>query len=370
MSAKHNLISGPERKQYLRYADLALKLVNNPGMVEKFEHMCEHKSKVGLTHFSYTELYKLEAHVFWFAMECIRRPVVKDPKTYASGRFEDVRTFFFGRALAMYRAARTEAFRISEDRGPLILVSEFVSGRLSHLRKPRRTKEQADDDDGSVVDLKGDAGPPGVRRSQRKAAKSSTNSAAGKGGFQKRKKMESDEDIQTSQPPRKKRKLFLPSKLVEFFRKIEVHGLMREMNERVMSKKGVKLMVMEEDEDAFVDDEEMKENEEETRLGFDDENPEELSEEEGLREKGDPYDGGEYPACETLLKANHMAGRHRSEVLMEDDLRSVHHALYWHASRARYQELGTTKGPVLGFPLPTNRPAGTSDEDALWLAAV
>ncbi|KAI0566734.1 hypothetical protein FGB62_6g410 [Gracilaria domingensis] len=429
-----NLISGAEKKQYVRYADLALKLVSTPGMVEKFEHMCDHNSKIGLTHFSYTELYKLEAHEFWFAMECIRRLVVKDPKTYAWGRFEDVRTFFFDSALAMYRAARTvgaekkliledffkEAFRISEDSGPLIPVSEFVFGQAVNLRvlfrgavreesiqrsanmvrnrllfffgiqtptaskkkpgsgsaqppssKTTKNIEQADDDDGSVVDLERGAGPPGVRRSQRVAAKSSTNSAAGKGRLQMRmkakggsvdpleeieKEMESDGEIQPSQPPR-----------------MDVDDLMREMNEKVMSKRGVKLMVMEEDEDAFLDDEEMEESEAESRLGFDDENPEELPEEESLLEKGKPHDGGgqnHIANREPWLRANHMAGGHRSELLSEDDLRSVHHAVYWHASRARHQELGTKKGPVLGFRLPTNRPAGTSDEDALWLAAV
>ncbi|KAI0565255.1 hypothetical protein FGB62_20g211 [Gracilaria domingensis] len=463
-----NLISGAERKQYVRYADIALKLASTPGMVEKFEHMCEHNSKRVLTHFSYTELYKLDADEFWFAMECIRRLVVKDPKTYAWGRFEDVRTFFFDRELAMYRAARTvgaekkliledffkEAFRISGDTGPLIPVSEFVFGQAVNMRvlprravreesiqrsanmvrnrlrsffgiqtptaskkkpgsgsaqppssKTTKNKEQTDDDDGSVVDLEGGAGPPGVRRSQRVAAKSSTNSAAGKGGLQKRvkakggsvdplqeieKEMESDGEIQASQPPRKKRKLFLPSKLVDLFQRMDVDDLMREMNEKTMSKKGVVLMVLEEDEDAFLDDEEMEESEAESRLGFDDENPEELPEEESLLEKGKPHDGGEYPAwcnltvvCprrregqnhianrEPWLRANHMAGGHRSELLSEGDLRSVHYAVYWHASRARHQELGTTKGPVLGFPLPTNRPAGTSDENALWLAAV
>ncbi|KAI0557556.1 hypothetical protein FGB62_289g04 [Gracilaria domingensis] len=121
-----------------------------------------------------------------------------------------------------------------------------------------------------------------------------------------------------------------------------------------MSKREVTLMVMEEDEDAFVDDEEMEESEAETHMGFDDENPEELPEEEGLLEKEEPYDGGEYPAW----------------CYLTDGLRSVHHAVYWHASRARQEELGITKRPVLGFLLPTNRPAGTSDEDTLWLAAV
>ncbi|KAI0557557.1 hypothetical protein FGB62_289g05 [Gracilaria domingensis] len=235
-----NLISGAEKKQYVRYADLALNLVNTPGMVEKFEHMCKHNSKIAITHFSYTELYKLEAQEFWFAVECVRRLVVKDPKTYAWRRFEDVHTFVFSRALAIYRAARTvgaekklilegyfkEAFRTSGESSPLNLVSEFVLGHAVTLRVlPRRAvreesiqrstnivrnillsffgiqsstaskkkpgfgsaqppsckttkkKEQSDDDDGSVVYLDGGAGPPGVRRSQRMAAKSSTNSA-------------------------------------------------------------------------------------------------------------------------------------------------------------------------------------------------
>ncbi|KAI0557532.1 hypothetical protein FGB62_292g08 [Gracilaria domingensis] len=59
-----NLISGAEKKQYMRSADLASKLVNTPGMVEKFEHMCEHNSKIALTLFSHTELCKLEAYEF------------------------------------------------------------------------------------------------------------------------------------------------------------------------------------------------------------------------------------------------------------------------------------------------------------------
>ncbi|KAI0558351.1 hypothetical protein FGB62_216g022 [Gracilaria domingensis] len=146
-------ILGAEKKQYMRYADLALKLVNTSGMVEKFEDMCEHNSKIALTHFSYPELYKLEAHEFSFAMECIRRLVVKDPKTQGWGRFEEVRSYFFARALAMYRAARTvgpekklileqffkQSFRISGDTGPLITVSEFVFGQVVNLKVlPRR----------------------------------------------------------------------------------------------------------------------------------------------------------------------------------------------------------------------------------------
>ncbi|KAI0557533.1 hypothetical protein FGB62_292g09 [Gracilaria domingensis] len=240
-------------------------------------------------------------------MEFIRRLVVKDPKTYAWGRFEDVRTFVFRRALAMYRAARTRSEFLEIVDGSLIPVSKFVFGQAVNLSVlPRRAvREKSIQRSANMVrnrlrsllgiqtptvsknkpilesfvfDLDGVSGAPGVRSSKRVAAKSSTNYAAGKSGLWKRlkskgssvdfleereKETESDEEMWPSQPPQ-------------------------------------------EDENACVDDEEMEEGEARTRLGFNDKNPEELPEEQGLLEKGEPYEGGEYPAWFNLTEA--MAG--------------------------------------------------------------
>ncbi|KAI0560634.1 hypothetical protein FGB62_106g03 [Gracilaria domingensis] len=212
-----NVVSDAEKKQYVWYADLALKLVNTPGMVERV--IQTGSSRVLVRYGIHTPSCGERSQELW---------------NYAWVIFEDVRTFFFGRALAIYRAAPTvgaekkliledffkKACRIYGDSSPLIPVSEFVFGQAvcqskdpsssscsrridpakrqyasktkpgSRSAQPpssrtTKNKEKADDDDGFVVDLGGDAGPPGVRRMLKVAAKWSTNSGPGKRGLQK-----------------------------------------------------------------------------------------------------------------------------------------------------------------------------------------
>ena len=471
-----SLISGAGERQYARYAELALKLVNTDGMLEKFENMCENDDKIGLTHFSYSELFRLSPHEFSYAMDCIRLLVAKDSRTHSWGRFEEVRAFFFQRALAIYRAAQSvgvengqtmeqffeESFRVSDQGGPEISVSQFVLGQAVNLKvlprpgvrevsveraatsvrrrlrgffnieepipfgsggvkqpvagktllRPRAPALSRDDLE--VLEVTAPTADVPVRRSQRTRTATTDNRTV----VAKRRREESgsdsssgsESDVISAVPksrsrPSKRRKTgselerkgeSLSNAVIRALSQMDHVELLNEMNTRVFKSNKLRFVSPpgEEEEDAadaFEDEDvDMRDVGQAASSSFDDRNPEALPEQEGVLSQGEPYNGEEAPAwchmatvCpsrwdkrnvivhkQPWLRAIHMPEGHLSELLDEEDLRYIHHAVYWHAARARHQELGSTKAPVLGVVLPTERSEGMSEEVALWKAAV
>ena len=88
-----------------RYADIGLRLARSPKLVETFERMCEKAPKMGLTHLSDDRLYKLDESGFEFCVECVQALLGRrrgGSESAHTGRFEDMRGYFFTYALQLH----------------------------------------------------------------------------------------------------------------------------------------------------------------------------------------------------------------------------------------------------------------------------
>ncbi|KAI0557932.1 cell-wall-anchored protein SasA (LPXTG motif) [Gracilaria domingensis] len=145
---KSQLNGTVQERQYLRYANVALQLMSCEGMLAHFEDICESLSDIGLTHVSHTPPYVLDAEEVSFILDCLQMFLLKgkSTKTKPWKSFEEVRGFFYDRAVSLFRAARAVKNELNEEESMEVFLKREVS-----LSAPSNEVDVEDPDNNAAV---------------------------------------------------------------------------------------------------------------------------------------------------------------------------------------------------------------------------
>ncbi|KAI0564981.1 mediator of RNA polymerase II transcription subunit 15-like isoform X1 [Gracilaria domingensis] len=300
------LIGTVQERQYLRYANVALQLMSREGMLAHFEDICETVSDIGLTHLSHTPLYVLDAEEFSFILDCLQMFLLKgkSTKTKQWKSFEEVRGFFYDRAVSLFRAARAVRNELNEEESMEVFLKREVS-----LSAPSNEDDVEDPDNNAAVyqfllgqvnchdfrsesiadDAQGNSAPAPVKQSvtkRRTPAAAAATSASEEGEPRRSAReraqvsyreiehgrnrgaievLDSSEEEQRA-PPRKKRRKTFTQQMRSTLNSMTPDDLMSQLNEHVLRGRSMKVQFVALGEganaenagsSAFVDDEEL-----------------------------------------------------------------------------------------------------------------